>query len=197
MIDCFSNWPCVWKAKTQSVAEWLTSFCMQFGIPEEVSTDGGPEFTSGEMAELLQDFGIRHRVSSVYHPHSNLRAELGVKRLLRENVDSDNGINNSCMTATLLTFKNTQDHDTRMSPAEYVFGWPVNNMLSTGSNWTDSFGDDWKRTMAARELAVAGRHERCHERLSEHTKALPPLQVGDHVAIQNRHANQPLKWDSS
>ena len=49
--------------------------------------------------------------------------------------------------------------------------------------------------MAARELAVAGRHEQCHEKLSEHTKALPNLQVGDHMAIQNQHSNQPLKWD--
>ena len=49
--------------------------------------------------------------------------------------------------------------------------------------------------MAARELAVAGRHEHCHKKLSEHTKALPPLQIGDHVAIQNQHGNQLLKWD--
>ena len=84
------------------------------------------------MAELLQDFGIHHRVSSAYHPHSNLRAELGVKdvkRLLRENGDSDGSINNSRMTAALLTFKNTLDRDTRMLPTEYVFGRPVNYML--------------------------------------------------------------------
>ena len=49
--------------------------------------------------------------------------------------------------------------------------------------------------MAARELVVAGRHECCHERLSEHTKALSPLQVGNHVAIENQHGIQPLKWD--
>ena len=91
---------------------------MQFGIPEEVSTNGGPEFTSGAMAELLKDFGICHRVSSAYHPHSNLWAELGVKdvkRLLWENIDRDGDINNSRMTAALLTFKNTPDRDTRMS----------------------------------------------------------------------------------
>ena len=78
------------------------------------------------------------------------------------------------MTAALLTFKNTPDRDTRMSPAEYVFGRPFNDMLPTSSNWTDSFGDDWKRAMAARELAVAGIHEHCHEKLGEHTKVLPP-----------------------
>ena len=118
-----------------------------------------------------------------------------MKRLLRENIDSDSGINNSRMTAALLMFKNTPDRNTRMSPAEYVYGRRLDDMLPSGSNWTDSFGDDWKRTMAARELAMAGRHERCHEKLSEHTKQLPPLHVGDHVAIQNQHGNQPLKWD--
>ena len=118
-----------------------------------------------------------------------------VKWMLRENVDSDGNINNSRMTAALLTHKNTPDRDTRMSPAEYVFGKKVNDMLPTGSNWTDCFGDDWKRSMAARELAVASRHERCHDRLSEHTKQLPPLDVGDHVAVQNQHGNSPLKWD--
>ena len=78
----------------------------------------------------------------------------------------------------------------------YVFGRPVNDMLPTGSNWTDSFGDDWKRMMAARELTVAGRYVHCHKKISEHTKTLPPLQVGDHVAIQNQHGNHPLKWDN-
>ena len=118
-----------------------------------------------------------------------------VKRILQENVDSDGSINNSRMTAFLLTYKSTPDRDTRMSPAKYVFRRKINDMLPTGSNWTDSFGDDWKRTMAARELAVASRHERCHDKLSKHTKELPPLDVGDHVAVQNQHGNSLLKWD--
>ena len=70
MVDRFSNWPCVWKASNRSAADWLMSFCATFGVPEEISTDGGPEFTSGVMADLMADFGIRHRVSSAYHPHS-------------------------------------------------------------------------------------------------------------------------------
>ena len=198
MVDRFSNWPIIWKASNSSAVDWLTNFCSQFGVPEEISTDGGPEFTSGAMAGVMEEFGIKHRVSSAYHPHSNMRAELGVKavkRALRNNVDSDGNITNSRMVAALLALKNTPDRDTRMSPAEYVFGRPVNDLLPTGDNWTDSFGDDWKRTMQARELAVAGRHERCYEKLNEHTKQLPPLMIGDHVAIQNQHGNNPLKWE--
>ena len=118
-----------------------------------------------------------------------------MKRLLHENVDCDIRVHNSRMTAVLLIFKNTPDYDIKMSPTEYVFSRPVNDMLLTGSNSTDSFADYWKRTMATRELAVAGRHEPCHEKLSEHIKALLPLQISDHVAIQNQHGNHPLKWD--
>ena len=198
MADRFSNWPAIWKVSDESATEWLTKFCTRFGIPEELSTDGGPEFTSNAMAELLKEFGIRHRVSSAYHPHSNMRAELAVKnikRAIRQNVDSNGNINNSRMAAAMLALKNTPDRDTRMSPAEYVFGRQLNDTLPTGAHWTDSFGDDWRRTMEAREVAVAGRHERCHQKLSEHTKQLPPLCVGDHVAIQNQHGNHPLKWD--
>ena len=82
-----------------------------------------------------------------------------MKRMLRENVDRDGSINNSRMTAALLTYKNTPDRDMRMSLAEYVFGKRINDTLPTGSNWMDSFGDDLKRMMAACEPAVASRHE--------------------------------------
>ena len=48
--------------------------------------------------------------------------------------------------------------------------------------------------MEARELAVSGRHEKCHDKLSEHTKQLPALTVGDNVALQDCHGNDPLRW---
>ena len=35
------------------------------------------------------------------------------------------------------------------------------------------------------------------ERLSEHTRRLPPLKVGDHVCIQNQTGPYPLKWDKT
>ena len=33
------------------------------------------------------------------------------------------------------------------------------------------------------------------DRLSEHTRRLPPLKIGDHVRIQNQIGPNPLKWD--
>ena len=41
------------------------------------------------------------------------------------------------------------------------------------------------------------RHMKMSERLSEHTKHLPPLAVGEHVRIQNQIGPNPTKWDKT
>ena len=48
-----------------------------------------------------------------------------------------------------------------------------------------------------REEALRCRHLKQHERLSEHTKRLPPLKVGDTVRIQNQIGPAPTKWDKT
>ena len=53
----------------------------------------------------------------------------------------------------------------------------------------------WVETLAHREQALAKRHSREREKWQEHTRALPPLQVGDHVYLQNLTGNHPLRWE--
>ena len=48
-----------------------------------------------------------------------------------------------------------------------------------------------------REIALAKRHSRELEKLNEHVKKLPPLEVGDCVLIQNQTGSRPLKWDKT
>ena len=66
-----------------------------FGIPVDISTDGGPEFVSQKTKDLFNSWGIQHVVSSAYLAKSNGRAELAVKatkRLLRDNVKQDGSL---------------------------------------------------------------------------------------------------------
>ena len=51
--------------------------------------------------------------------------------------------------------------------------------------------------MEKREQALARRHARQEELLSEHTKTLVPLKVSDVDSIQNQHGPHPLKSDKS
>ena len=53
----------------------------------------------------------------------------------------------------------------------------------------------WHETLEAREDALRVRHMRAHERLSEHTRVLPPLAIGNCVRMQNLVGPYPTKWD--
>ena len=55
--------------------------------------------------------------------------------------------------------------------------------------------ETWTELMSYRELALARRHSRDHEQWNEHTRRLPPLQVGDHVYLQNLVGNHPRRWE--
>jgi len=50
-----------------------------FGVPEEVSSDGGPQFTSSTFDTFLKQWGIHHRIYSIGYLQSNSRAELAVR----------------------------------------------------------------------------------------------------------------------
>ena len=198
MVCRFSGWPAVWKANDTSFSNWLRTFCSMFGIPEIISTDGGPEFMSGEVKTLLKQYGIRHRVSSAYNPHSNSRAEIGVKtvkRLLQENVDSDGSIENSRFLNALLTYKNTPDRDMALTPAEIVLGKPLNDFFPNVTNGLLSNHQHWKDKLSYREAALSTRRKADGEKWSEHTKLPLELEIGDHVSIQNGQGNNTLRWE--
>ena len=66
--------------------------------------------------------------------HVNMRAELGVKttkRLLRDNVSSNGKLDNLAVTKALLTYRNTLDRDTRLSPAFMLLGGNLRDFLPT------------------------------------------------------------------
>ena len=92
--------------------------------------------------------------------------------------------------------RNTPDRDTELSPAQGIFGHPIRDFLPVKPGMYLP-RQDWRLTMAKREQALARRHARQEQLLSEHTKTLVPLKVSDVVSIQNQHGPHPLKWDKS
>lgn len=57
----------------------LRSVFTYTGIPEELVSDNGPQFTSSEFKEFLRMNGIKHHLTPPYHPASNGLAERCVK----------------------------------------------------------------------------------------------------------------------
>jgi hypothetical protein len=79
---------------------------------------GGPNLTAKVVEDMMKDYSIHHRISSVANPHANARAELGVntvKRMLRDTGQSRG-------SRALLQLRNTPDRDTKLSPTKALYG---------------------------------------------------------------------------
>ena len=71
IVDAHSKWPEVvtMSATTsQHTIDALRSLFSHYGLPEQLASDNGPQFTSAEFAQFLKDHGIKHILSAPYHP---------------------------------------------------------------------------------------------------------------------------------
>ena len=100
---------------SMDICKVLAKISEDYGIPESLKTDGGKNYTSAKVKAFLQQYGIKHRISSVANPHANWSAELTVKsmkRLIRDNVNLDGSLHNANFSRAILQYRNTKDRDT-------------------------------------------------------------------------------------
>lgn len=201
IVDRYSNWPIIQLAShgAEGLIFALKDVFTTYGISSEISSDGGPEFTALATQSFLKNWGVHHRLSSVAFPHSNCRAEVGVKtakRIIADNTGPKGELNTDLFRRAILQYRNTPDKDTKLSPAECLFGRPIRDFIPIMPGKYKPH-DTWQDTLQAREEALRCRHQRGLEYWSEHTKQLKPLSVGDRVRIQNQMGQYPKKWDKT
>ena len=160
----------------------------RYGRPDEVHTDGGPQFQSTAFQQFLASWGVKHRVSSPYYPQSNGRAELGVKtakRLLRNNTDAtDGGIDNDKVARAVLQYHNTPIQGCPMSPAQLLFGRELADFLPVNPK-AYKLHPHWEDQVKTSQRNRLERHKQLTQRYNSRTRKLQPLTVGKKVLIQN------------
>ena len=66
----------VMRATEQVVEDFLfEEIFARYVTPREIVSDGGSQFTSHMIEKLMQKYGVKHRVTTPYHPQANGKVE--------------------------------------------------------------------------------------------------------------------------
>ena len=170
VVDRYSNWPIIGKASAggAGLVNTLRQTFVAYGTPEELASDGGPEYISTDTRPFLRTWGVNHRLSSVAFPRSNCRAEVAVKttkRLITDKTGGKGDLDTDAVQRAFLQYRNTPDPDTKISPAMCVFGRMIRDFITVipGKYLPH---DTWRDTLRAREDALRKRHIRTHTRIN-------------------------------
>ena len=204
-MDKFSNWVQVFTGKggAHNLISLLGQCFHSFGLPETLTSDGGSEYIAADTKEFLRRLGVHHRLTSVGFPHANQKAERSVgtaKRVIRDAVKPNGELDTVTLVKGLLTLRNTPDRDTGMSPAQMLLGRELRDFLPGSrpkahlTRHSDLM-NTWQQVAEWRELALAPRGAKLHDKLNQGTKELTPLKIGDCVMMQNQLGNKPKRWD--
>jgi transposase InsO family protein len=85
-INKFIKWPeatPVVKFNKQSVVKFIKSIICRFGVPNQIITDNGSQFTSGAFQGYCEDLGIQICYASPTHPESNGQVERANVEILK------------------------------------------------------------------------------------------------------------------
>ena len=86
VIDYYSNYPEVAllsSTSSHSVIKHMKSMFGRHGIPVDLVSDNGPQFSSTEFKDFTTHYGIHHITISPYYAQANGKAEKGVQIIKR------------------------------------------------------------------------------------------------------------------
>ncbi|XP_061570027.1 uncharacterized protein K02A2.6-like [Cololabis saira] len=159
---------------TQVIQRLKATFA-RFGIPDEVVSDNGPQFSSAEFQELANQLDFRHITSSPHHPQGNGHAERAVqtaKRILRQEDP----------LLALMCYRSTPCTTTGVSPAELLMGRKIKTTLPTLEK---NLRPKWpnRRTVEQKDAGEKAKQTFYYNR-RHGARPLPPLQPGDAVIVK-------------
>jgi len=103
---------------TEATIRALRSLFATFGLPQQVVSDNGPQFTS-EFALFLKHNGVKHIRSFPYHPSTNGLAERFVRTLKRAMRSSDFKEPHQKLMNFLLCYRTTPHTTTNVMPCNF------------------------------------------------------------------------------
>ena len=133
VVDALSKWPEVIPmaaVTTLATVDSLGHIFAQHGLPEQLVSDNGPQFTSSEFNTFLESIGTRHIRSAPFHPATNGLAERFLqtfKQAMRSNADMSAA---KFLPKFLLAYRTMPHTSTNATPASCLMNQELRTRLS-------------------------------------------------------------------
>ncbi|CAJ2671898.1 uncharacterized protein LOC123891769 [Trifolium pratense] len=114
------------KADGKTVIKFLKkNIFTRFGTPRVLISDGGSHFCNSQLEKALENYGVRHKVASPYHPQTNGQAEVSnreIKRILEKTVSTSRKDWSSKLDDALWAYRTAFKSPIGLTPFQMVYG---------------------------------------------------------------------------
>ena len=150
----------------------------QYGIPDVLITDNGPQFASAEFAVFAKTWMLQHTTSSPYHPQSNGKAENAVKTVKR--LFTKRRESGQSEFLALLDWRNMPTEGVGTSPAQRLMGRRCKTLLPVAGTLLQPRYSTEEETRA-----LMGKKKQQQFYYNKHTKPLQPIDQGETVRMSS------------
>ena len=197
IAERFSGWleVCGGGCGTGNFVQACKDLFTRFGVPTEISADGGPAFTSQDFRDFITAWAISHSVSSVGYPQSNWRAELTVKAAKRIiETTPDPPVVSAQSTPFSTPVQKHAPPRCRSFPSSSCFRAPAAG-LDPMTRDTFKVSNTWIQAQHQREIALARKKQGFDRGIQYHSSPPYPNRLWHACGIcQNQRGDLPTRW---
>ncbi|XP_058767896.1 uncharacterized protein LOC131641608 [Vicia villosa] len=128
-VDYVSKWVealATPKADSKTVIKFLKkNIFSRFGVPRVLISDGGSHFCNTPLEKVLEHYGVKHKVTTPYHPQANGQTEVSnreVKRILEKTVSSSRKEWSLKLDEALWAYRTAYKAPIGLTPFQMVYG---------------------------------------------------------------------------
>ena len=190
LVDSYSGWIEIDQlhstTSTATINKMKHHFA-RFGIPLEVQSDNGPQYSSRDFKEFAATWGFTHTTSSPEYPQSNGLAERGVQTAKHMMTKAKHDGSDAYLA--LLALRNT--------PRDNTLGSPAQRMLCRRTQTTLPVAEKLLQPHTPNGQTIQNHLQKKREQQKKFydrsaTRPLPHLQSGDTVRVQTQTGYRKL-----